>query len=375
MLKPCIVLYRLYHLYRTDTADTTDTDRYRKADKMKTFQLEKYNGRNSRHCCPKCGDPHSFTYYIDEAGNVLNRLVGRCNHESGCGYHYTPKEYFQDNPTIKPGNNAFIMPRKQDMKKDPDFIPSDFVGKSLSYKSTFVEFLCSVFDKGTLETPTVERLMNDYYLGATKDRNVIFWQIDKDKKVRTGKIIKYDPETGHRIKDVAGINWVHSILKKKGMLPDSFNLSQCLFGEHLLKKYPDKAVALVESEKTALLGAGFLPDFVWLATGGKSQLSIDKMKVLSGRTVVMYPDVDGYELWMNRSAEFRPFCNVVVSDILERNATPEERERKIDIGDWLILQAQADRPQQEIEKSDLERLVSINPAINLLIKTFDLVEI
>jgi len=375
MLKPCIVLYRLYHLYRTDTADTTDTDRYRKADKMKTFQLEKYNGRNSRHCCPKCGDPHSFTYYIDEAGNVLNRLVGRCNHESGCGYHYTPKEYFQDNPTIKPGNVAFIIPRKQDMKKDPDFIPSDFVGKSLSYRSTFVEFLCSVFDKGTLETPTVERLMNDYYLGTTKDRNVIFWQIDKDKKVRTGKIIKYDPETGHRIKDVTGINWVHSILKKKGMLPDSFNLSQCLFGEHLLKKYPDKAVALVESEKTALLGAGFLPDFVWLATGGKSQLSIDKMKVLSGRTVVMYPDVDGYELWMNRSAEFRPFCNVVVSDILERNATPEERERKIDIGDWLILQAQADRPQQEIEKSDLDRLISINPAINLLIKTFDLVEI
>ena len=375
MLKPCIVLYRLYHLYRTDTADTTDTDRYRKADKMKNFQLEKYNGRNSRHCCPKCGDPHSFTYYIDEAGNVLDKSVGRCNHESGCGYHYTPKEYFQDNPTIKPGSNAFIMPRKQDMKKDPDFIPSDFVGKSLSYKSTFVEFLCSVFDKGTLETPTVERLMNDYYLGATKDRNVIFWQIDKDKKVRTGKIIKYDPETGHRVKDVAGINWVHSILKKKGMLPDSFNLSQCLFGEHLLKKYPDKAVALVESEKTALLGAGFLPDFVWLATGGKSQLSIDKMKVLSGRTVVMYPDVDGYELWMNRSAEFRQFCKVVVSDILERNATPEERKRKIDIGDWLILQAQADRPQQEIEKSDLDRLVSINPAINLLIKTFDLVEI
>lgn len=342
---------------------------------MKTFQLEKYNGRNSRHCCPKCGDPHSFTYYIDEAGNVLDKSVGRCNHESGCGYHYTPKEYFQDNPTIKPGNVAFIISRKQDMKKDPDFIPSDFVGKSLSYRSTFVEFLCSVFDKGTLETPTVERLMNDYYLGATKDRNVIFWQIDKDKKVRTGKIIKYDPETGHRVKDVAGINWVHSILKKKGMLPDSFNLSQCLFGEHLLKKYPDKAVALVESEKTALLGAGFLPDFVWLATGGKSQLSIDKMKVLSGRTVVMYPDVDGYELWMNRSAEFRPFCNVVVSDILERNATPEERERKIDIGDWLILQAQADRPQQEIEKSDLDRLVSINPAINLLIKAFDLVEI
>lgn len=68
--------------------------------------------------------------------------------------------------------------------------------------------------------------------------------------------MKYNRETGHRIKDEAmpnRITWVHSLLKKQGVLPQEWELTQCLFGEHLLKKYPDKPVCLVEAEKTALI--------------------------------------------------------------------------------------------------------------------------
>ena len=62
--------------------------------------LEKYSGRASRHKCPKCGDPHSFAYYLDgNTGQPIDKTVGRCNHESGCGYHYTPKQFFIDNLT------------------------------------------------------------------------------------------------------------------------------------------------------------------------------------------------------------------------------------------------------------------------------------
>ena len=61
--------------------------------------LERYRGRSSRHKCPACGDPSSFAYYLDgDTGEVIDRSVGRCNHESGCGYHYTPKQFFEDNP-------------------------------------------------------------------------------------------------------------------------------------------------------------------------------------------------------------------------------------------------------------------------------------
>ena len=32
------------------------------------------------------------------------------------------------------------------------------------------------------------------------------------------------------------------------------------------------------------------------------------------------------------------FCKVVVSDIIERNATPKQKEASIDIADWIIFQ-------------------------------------
>ena len=80
-------------------------------------------------------------------------------------------------------------------------------------------------------------------LGVTKDRSIIYYQIDTKNQCRTGKIMKYDPNTGHRLKDPgtpSRITWVHSILKTRTQLPESWQLTQCLFGEHLLTKYPDK---------------------------------------------------------------------------------------------------------------------------------------
>ncbi len=47
-----------------------------------------------------------------------------------------------------------------------------------------------------------------------------------------------------------------------------------LFGEHLLPMNRGKPVAIVESEKTALVAAYYLPEYVWLASGGKTVASI-----------------------------------------------------------------------------------------------------
>lgn len=72
----------------------------------------------------------------------------------------------------------------------------------------------------------------------------IFWQIDQQQKVHTGKIMLYDYHTGHRVKDPFNhIAWVHKSENTK-----NFHLKQCLFGLHLLR--PDtKIVAIVEAEK------------------------------------------------------------------------------------------------------------------------------
>ena len=75
----------------------------------------------------------------------------------------------------------------------------------------------------------------------------VFWQIDINGQVRTGKVMCYNAETGHRVKGPqAFVSWAHSELK----LHD-FRLKQCLFGEHLLKN-SSSPVMLVESEKPLL---------------------------------------------------------------------------------------------------------------------------
>ena len=66
------------------------------------YQLERYRGRGTRHICPQCGRKYTFTRYIDTNNNTyVNERVGKCNRLDKCGYHYTPREYFEDNPWLR----------------------------------------------------------------------------------------------------------------------------------------------------------------------------------------------------------------------------------------------------------------------------------
>ena len=77
----------------------------------------------------------------------------------------------------------------------------------------------------------------------------------------------YDPGTGHRVKNpTSKVMWVHNL-----KLFEDFHLKQCLFGEHLLDGN-NGPVAIVESEKTAIIASMFFQDAVWLATGGLNNL-------------------------------------------------------------------------------------------------------
>ena len=138
---------RLRHLGQWDIWDTWDSGTDLNINDMNNYNqpyLEKYTGRASRHKCPKCGDPHSFAYYLDgNTGLPIDKTVGRCNHESGCGYHYTPKQFFIDNPVEK---ERFVSPVQQKPIQKPQrkigYIPFQYVEKSASYNSSFVCYLC-----------------------------------------------------------------------------------------------------------------------------------------------------------------------------------------------------------------------------------------
>ena len=97
---------------------------------------------------------------------------------------------------------------------------------------------------------------------------------------------------------------------------------------------PDKVVCLVEAEKTAVICAAMMPEFIWLATGGKSGFN-DRVEVLDGRKVIAFPDVDAYDQWCEKAAE-RPSLDITVSDYLQQNATEEELNSGADIADVLI---------------------------------------
>lgn len=329
------------------------------------YSLQKYAGPSSRHTCPACGRPRCFTRYVDEDGNELAPSVGKCDHTGSCNYHKTPAEFFREHPELKPGpdwryqkvdwleyaRHSRLDRESPDFKKPKTlpvatcFIPPDIVLRSVKpgRNSDLVEFLLTILDP-----VVVEDLVNDYQLGVTSKGDVIFFQLDINGSCRTGKIMKYNPETGHRIKDEncpGRINWVHSLMKSSGQLPQDWQLTQCLFGEHLLRQYPNKVVALVESEKTAVICAGLMPRFLWLATGGKSMIN-ERLLILKGRKVVAFPDIDGYDEWQRKLADYTspptgsgvsgPLLDIRISPILQQNATQADRDAHIDIADWLI---------------------------------------
>ena len=74
------------------------------------YQLERYRGRNTRHVCPQCGRKNVFTRYIDTYNNniYINDKVGKCNRLDKCGYHYTPHQYFTDNPWKRDKDCLFV---------------------------------------------------------------------------------------------------------------------------------------------------------------------------------------------------------------------------------------------------------------------------
>jgi hypothetical protein len=306
--------------------------------------LQPYKGKDTRHTCPSCKAKLSFTQYLD--GNThkpIDHTVGRCNRESKCGYHYTPKQFLMDNPSFvetrhTSTNNLAQLFSKQ-LTSQIGLIPIYYLENSISYESNFVTFLKNHFSEEQINT-----VLEKYLLGAAKNKEVIFWQIDIAGKVRTGKIMQYNPVTGKRLKHQSGaIDWVHNKLKKSGKLPEDFNLQQCFFGEHLLNIYPEKKVAIVESEKSAIIASCIMPELVWLAAGNLNGLSLEKCQVLKDRNVAFLPDLGVYEKWGLKVIKIQKQCNckITVSTLLEYEATDTDRSNGLDIADYIIAEIKA----------------------------------
>ena len=207
------------------------------------------------------------------------------------------------------------------------------------------------------------RLITDYRVGTSKHwpGSCVFWQTDINGSVRAGKVMLYDAESGKRVKEPFNhVTWVHSLLR----LPD-FTLRQCFFGEHLLPMNRGKPVAIVESEKTALVAAYYLPEYVWLASGGKNGcFNSDALRVLLGHQVILYPDIGATDQWQKLSLLHNLGIEASIFNYLEEVATEDERTAGLDIADYLL--------QIEPDKAVLQAMIRSNPMLQKLIDDLQL---
>ena len=335
------------------------------------YILQKYTGIASRHTCPSCGHKREFTLYFDtETGNTLHPSVGKCNRESKCGYHYAPSDYFRDNPgnthgqdwKPAPGYGLPLFSGKPQKTSDPDpvFLPVKYIPTDTNIEDcNLYKFFAYKFG----EEKTKE-VFARYKVGASKHyRNdnglsAAFPQIDINGKLRQIKVIAYNPVTGKRLhkehpaeKFTAKGYILDTAMDKvwfagKSLLGDyDANLQQCFFGEHLIRTA--EKIAIVESEKTAMIASLYLPQFVWVATGGKNGCRWDSFAVfqaLRGKSAILYPDLACFEIWAEKAAFLKTHGFAVnVSSFLEKVSTQEEKEEGLDIADYLLRE----KKQQE----------------------------
>lgn len=294
----------------------------------KNYTLEPYNGMNSRYQCPSCQKKGEFSRYINiYTGEHLYPSVGMCNRLIKCGYHYPPKQYFEANRSLGITYTQ-ISHFKSQIKPilKPHYISIDTVANTLETprNASLINFLESKF--GEAET---SKVISKYHLGAIKTE-VVFWQIDTSNRVRTGKIMKYDPITGKRLKGAPPTNiiWAHKHFYEEG-----FNYVQCLFGENLISGN-NHTIGVVESEKTAIISSLYYPDKIWVATGGIGNFKL--IKALKGRNVIVYPDTGCYDIWRDKAYIYRNEMNISISKILEQTDNGLERENGNDLADYLL---------------------------------------
>ena len=339
------------------------------------FRLQKYaTGRNNKKRCPECGRRKCFTPYVDTEERItFPDYVGICDHVNRCGYHYPPKAYFHDHPEASEKDEHWrerdayspktytkpVVPRP---KPQPSFFERSLMEQTMhgySTNSLFV-FLASKFDEANMM-----RIFKMYNVGTAKKwcGSPVFWQVDSQGRVHAGKVMAYE-ENGHRKKldGVQSVCWVHTMLRLK-----DFNLEQCLFGEHLLPLHPHAKVMIVESEKTALIMTHAMPDYIWLATGGKSGCFNERAcSVLKGRDVMLVPDLKATGDWQKKLEMLESIgVHARLTNLLEGIATEGQRERGLDIADFILEEK---KPLPDI----LLQMIRKNPTLQLLIDKLDL---
>lgn len=246
-------------------------------------------------------------YTLAKSFRDRRRLASTCP----CGKNNRDGKFvpFREEPTAGychscqrtiPPNNTNTMPTPANKPpQPPSFIDEKIVSRSLNHydRNNFAHFFFRLLDQPLL----AHTLLEAYSVGTSVSifpAAVVFWQRDKVGRFRTGKVMGYDPATGKRIKQPPQITFAHKHLED-----DNFNLSTVPFGTWLAHQC-SLPVAVVESEKTALICAAAFPTYAWVALGGAGNLTQRMIDNLPRRKILLYPDANKVGQWLE-------LCNTI----------------------------------------------------------------
>lgn len=284
------------------------------------FALER---SKKKEVCPNCSK-RTYVRFVDYQNNHIPFKYGRCDREDRCGYFLSPYSdgYAQENidPNYKP---EFTINAQE---RPISYISRNVVMPTLQIdiQNKLYLFLCSKFDRELVSNAFVS-----YRVGFDRDW-CIFWQHDILGLCRSGKFMNY-LKTGRRNKDTV-TTWEHSRKSLGQSVYPDFNLKQCFFGEHLLANDTRKPVAIVESEKTALIASFNIPAYIWIACGSKNGLSDYKCEVLKGRSVTLFPDLGAYSYWYEKAVKY----GFRINNDIDQYATEDDRLNGFDLADFLL---------------------------------------
>lgn len=361
-------------------------DNFSNSSNSYRYNLEK---GSKKHLCPDCGKK-SFVRFVDiKTGDYLPEHYGRCDRESQCAYNLNPylDGYARAIQEQERGEHGTFANEWRQRKtppprtQDPVFFDFNTFKQTLQSeryeKNTFIQNLFYRVQY-PFEVHDVSKVVELYRLGTVasgyRAGAITFPFIDLNGNVRAVQVKQFDQQN-----HTTGTDFLHSIIEKHhtrnnerlpGWLEDYTKQEKrvsCLFGEHLLKRYPSNPIALVEAPKTAIYGTLYfgLPrtpeNLVWLAVYNKSSFSFDKLKALKKRDVFVFPDLskngETFNEWATKAKEYEPRLNgtrFIFSDLLEQLAPDRDRSEGNDLADYLIKQDwrkfRKQQPQPEPKK-------------------------
>ncbi len=285
---------------------------------------------SKKHVCVSCGKRSAVRYIDLETNEYLPSKYSRCDREMKCGYWVRPE-----------GDNLINSSFVPTPPKASTLLPIHYVNITLKKynQNSFVTYL-----KTILKPDEVNNIIQKYRIGTYfRTGAVIFWQIDLNEKVHYGKIMSYDEVTGRRKKEQGSTKSVFKELKKSGKIKE-YNIEQCFFGLHLANTYPEKIIAITESEKTACVMSQLYPSYLWMASTALSHLQEFKFKPIKDRKIILYPDlgidrngISAFEKWSAKAKEYNSKgYDIEVSKVLENISTQKGIKNGYDILDYFL---------------------------------------